>query len=139
MRTSLDTWEIFPEEMIMYLRNYGKHFSKKMYEFAVNGMYKINKQNGRKSSVPLYTREQVDDILKRHGLQLENNVMYDAAYVMSMAMSDFYGTSLTSEQQLAQFVKDYVDDVDQADGFIFGRFHSDCILKGEAIDWAKMI
>lgn len=123
----------------MYLRNYGKHFSKKMYEFAVRNMYKVNKQNNQKTPVPLYTREQVESILKRHNLHLENNVLYDACYVMSMAMADFYSSSLTNEQQLAQFVKDYVDDVDQADGFIFCRFHSDCILKGEPIDWVSMI
>lgn len=130
---------MFPEDMIAYLRNYGKHFSKKMYEFAVRRMYKINKQNGMREKPPVYTKEQVENTLKRYNIVLENNVLYDAAYVMSMAVVDFYHSSLVNEQQLSQFVKDYVDDPDQVDGFIFNRFYADCVLKGEPIDWSDML
>lgn len=139
MKTSLYTWEKFPEDMTNYLRNYGMHFSKKMYEFAVKKMYKINKQNGLREKPPVYTKEQVENTLKRYNITLESNVLYDAAYVMSMAVADFFHSSLVNEQQLAQFVKDYIDDVDQPDGFVFNRFYGDCILSGEPIDWSDML
>lgn len=139
MRTSLDSWDRFPEDIVVYLRNYGKHFSKKMYEFAVKNMYRVNKQNGVREKAPLYTKEQVDNILKRYNIILDNNVLYDAAYVMSMATVDFYHSSLVNEQQLAQFVKDYIDDPDQAEGFVFNRFYADCIHNGEPIDWGDML
>ena len=139
MRKSLDSWDNYPEDMVAYLSNYGKHFNKKMYEFAVSSMYKINKSTNKKESIQPLTKDQVDNIMRKYNLNLENNVMYDAAYVMSMAMSDFLGSSLPNEQYLAMFVKDYVDDVDQVDGFIFNRFYADCIINGNPIDWTEML
>lgn len=139
MKQSLDSWDIIPEDMKAYYRNYGKHFNKKMYEFAVGNMYKINKQTGKKEFMPPMTKEQVDTVLKRYNIKLENDVMYDAAYVMMMAKADFFGSSLIDERVLAQFVKDYVDDPDQVDGFIFNRFYADCVLAGEPIEWSDMI
>lgn len=129
-----DLYDDIPEGMKLYLRHYGRHFNTKMYEFAVSGM---RKSNGEKLQ-PL-TKERYNTILKQANITLENDVMCDGMYVMSMALSDFYGTSLLNEQQLAKFVKDYVDDNDQVDGFIFNRFYADCVLKGCPIDWEEML
>lgn len=139
MRTSLDSWDLFPEDMVAYLRHYGKHFSKKMYEFAVKQMYKKDSRTGVKTQMQPYTKEQVDNTLKQYNVKLENDVLYDTAYVMSMASSDFLGSSLPNEQMLVKFVKDYIDDPDQVDGFVFNRFYADCILKGVPIDWSSML
>ena len=35
---------IIPEDMKLYLSNYGRHFNKKMYEFAVSNMYRSGGQ-----------------------------------------------------------------------------------------------
>jgi hypothetical protein len=56
-----------------------------------------------------------------------------------MAMSDFFESSLPTEKEVMQYIKDYVDDIDQIDGFIFNRWVSDCYLKGEVIDWDDFI
>lgn len=133
-RTSLDAYDMLPSDMRSYLRNYGRHFNRKMYEFAVDGMYK---QNGDRIE-PL-KKEKYDKVLKDNGITLENDVMCDGMFVMSMAMSDFLGSSLQNEQQLARFVKDYIDDPDQVDGFVFNRFYADCVLKGTPIDWEEML
>ena len=106
-----------------------------MYEFAVSGMEKSS--NGAKME-PL-TKEEFQSRMKSAGIELQYDVMCDGMFVMSMAMSDFYGTSLLNDQQLAQYVKDYVDDIDQVDGFIFNRFYADCVLKGTPIDWEEML
>ena len=37
------------------------------------------------------------------------------------------------------FVKDYVDDEDQPDGFIFNRFYADCALSGTPIPWEDIL
>lgn len=137
-RQSLDTWDELPSGMINYLRNYGRHFNKKMYEFAVSNMYKVNRNNQKEKLQPL-TIEQYKNILTRFNVKLENDIMYDGAYVMSMANADFLGSSLPNEHMIALFVKDYVDDVDQPDGFIFNRFYADCVLKGIPIDWDELI
>ncbi len=74
-----------------------------------------------------------------YGIQLDNNVMYDGLYVFNMAKSDFFGSSLPDERSLCLFVKDYVDDIDQADGFIFNRFYADCVRKGIPIPWEQCL
>ena len=133
-RTPLDTYDIVPEEQRAYLMNYGKHFNEKMYKFAVSQMRDRN--NSRLTPM---TKEEVNSKLKEHGVELENNVMCDAAYVMMMAKSDFLGSSIEDEKHLCLYVKDLIDDVDQSDGFIFARFVSDCINCGTPIDWAEML
>lgn len=39
----------------------------------------------------------------------------------------------------AQFIKDMVDDPDQADGFIFNRFYADCNHNGIGIPWDDVL
>lgn len=135
LRQPLDMFDEFDTSEKKYFRMYGRHFNKKMYEFAVSRM---EKSSNRTKMQPI-SREDFDSRLKKAGITLKYDVMCDGMFVMSMAMSDFYGTSLLNDQQLAQYVKDYVDDVDQADGFIFNRFYADCVLKGTPIDWEEML
>ena len=65
--------------------------------------------------------------------------MYDAAYVANMCRADFFKSSVPDEQHLAMFVKDYVDDEDQVDGFIFNRWYADMTKKGLPIDWEELL
>lgn len=134
-RQPLDIYDDISTSERRYLGRYGRHFNRKMYEFAVSGMEKSS--NGAKME-PL-TKEEFQSRMKSAGVELQYDVMCDGMFVMSMAMSDFYGTSLLNDQQLAQYVKDYVDDIDQVDGFIFNRFYADCVLKGTPIDWEEML
>lgn len=139
VRQSLDSWDIVPDEMRAYLSNYGRHFNKKAYEFAVSKMYKVNKVTKAKEYMVPLTKEKYNEILSRYNVKLENDVLYDGMYVMSMATADFLGSSLPNEHHLVLFVKDYIDDPDQVDGFVFNRFYSDCVLSGTAIDWSDLI
>lgn len=124
-------------DMQRYLETYGRHFSRKMYEFAVGKMYKL--RNGIQEQMHAYTKEAFDEKMKRNNISLENDVLYDGMYVMSMAESDFVGSSITDEKHLCLFVKDYIDDPDQADGFVFNRFLASIRLLGEPIDWYGML
>lgn len=56
-----------------------------------------------------------------------------------MAKSDFFESSIISEQYLLQFVKDYLDDIDGYDGKALTRFYADCIGSGTPIMWEDMI
>lgn len=47
--------------------------------------------------------------------------------------------SFWDKEQLAQFIKDMVDDVDQKDGFIFNRFYADCCHNGVPIPWEDVL
>lgn len=117
-----------------YLANYGFNFSKKMCDFAVSRM---RDRNGNK--IQIRTKEEVDTILKNHGIVLENDKGYNAVYVMHMAVADFVGSSIADEAHLARYVKDVIDDKDQYDGMVFTRFYADCMGSGEPIFWDLMI
>ena len=124
-------------DMERYLHSYGRHFSRKMYEFAVSMMYRL--RNGMQEKMHVNTKEAFDERMKRNNVVLENDVLYDGMYVMSMAESDFLGSSIVDERHLCLFVKDYIDDPDQADGFVFNRFLASIRLLGEPIDWDGML
>lgn len=121
-----------------YMEKYGPHFSKAMYEMAASEMYKINASGNKEYMKPM-TAEEFWQVMRKHNVQPKSEHMYDALYVMSMAMADFMGSSLPDEKSVAMYVKDYVDDPDAPEGFIFGRFLSDMELAEKCIDWEKML
>jgi hypothetical protein len=70
---------------------------------------------------------------------LQNNRLWDYVYVANMAKADFLGSSLVTEQQLATYIKDYIDDEDAYDGMPFSRFYIDTVKKGLPIDWDEVL
>ena len=137
MRDSLDIYDVIPEAMKNYLRHNGRHFSEKMCEFAVSKMRKL--EDGKEVKVKMLDKTKLENLLAIYNISLENDVLYDGVYVLNMANADFYGSSLRDESNLIQFVKDYIDDIDQADGFVFNRFYSDCVRKGVPIPWSECL
>lgn len=117
-----------------YVDQYGPHFDKKLYEFAV-GMMKD--RNGNKVQMP--TKEQVADWLRAHGVTLKNDKGHDAAYVLAMIRGDAMGSSITDDQHLALGVKDFLDDVDGYPSKAFDYFVMGCRRKGEPIFWDEMM
>lgn len=137
-KVSLDFWDDMPRDMKKYLKNYGYHFNKKIYEFAVEHMFR-KKKDGSKERIEPSEKDKVDELLKKHNITLENNVMYDAAYVYSMAIADFFGKSLPNEQYVAMWVRDKIDDVDQPDGYIFNEWYAKMCYAGIPIDWTEFV
>lgn len=95
-------------------------------------MMKKNQLNKIDKITP-YTQENLDAMLKSNNVNIENNVGYDALYVLNMAKADFHGSSITEESKLVKYVKDYLDDIDGYDGIAMTRFYADCIGKGEIV------
>lgn len=56
-REPLDIRDKRPEEMEAYLSNFGWHFNKKMCEFAVSLMKKLNPSTGKKSELSQYQKK----------------------------------------------------------------------------------
>lgn len=121
-----------------YMDKHGMHFSKALYEHAASEMYKINASGNREYMKPM-TAEQYWQIMRKYNIQPKSEHMWDALYVMSMAMADFMGSSLPDERSVALYTKDYVDDPDAPEGFILGRYISDVELDGKCINWAAVI
>ena len=78
-------------------------------------------------------------IFKSANITIENDILYDALYVINMGKADFYESSITTDNYLAKFVKDYLDDEDGYDGIAFNRYLADCARKGIVIKWDKML
>lgn len=136
-RTNFTQYDDMPEAMINYLRHYGPHFNRKLYEFAVGRMTTMS--GGREMPITPYTKETINNVLTRANVKLKNAQLYDAAYVGSMCRADFLGSSITDENHLALYVKDVIDDIDGYDGIVFNRWYADMCYTGIAIDWEDML
>lgn len=134
----LDTYSKMPSGMREYLEAYGWHFSKRMCDWAV-GKMKARDEAGKPKKFEAMRNDEVDDLLRKFNVRLENDNGYDRVYVANMAKNDFYKSSIADEQHLALFVKDYIDDVDAYDGMPFTRFLADCVGKGVAISWEDVL
>ena len=134
----LDARDKYPSGMEDYLAFNGWHFNKKLCEWAVSKMYKMNTLKKKEYITP-YTKDAVDNMLKTQGIKLDKDFGYDAVYVANMAKADFYGSSIVDDAHLAKFIKDYLDDPDGYEGIVFTRFYADCIGSGTPIMWEDMI
>lgn len=76
-----DMYDDIPMEMRKYLRFHGWHFNKKACDFAVSLMRKKNASTGKTEKIEPLTKDQVDSMLAKYGVTLENNVDYDYVYV----------------------------------------------------------
>ena len=132
-RIPLDLYDIKPEGMTNYLRYNGWHFNRKMEEWATRQMRK----NGEK--IEHMDKENVEQMLQKHGVKLDYAIGYDHVYIANMIKSDFWKSSITEEAQMAKMIKDFIDDEDQKDGFIFNRFYADCCHNGKPIPWDDLL
>lgn len=137
-RDSLDIYDELPEDMIAYLKRYGRHFNKKLCKYAVSLMKPSNSSTGVVES-NFISKEDLNNSLLRYGITLENDTLYDAVYVVNMARNDFWGSSISDEQHLYLYVHDVIDDVDGYDGIVFNRWYADMCRKGMPIDWEEYL
>ncbi len=117
-----------------YLTDYGYHFNKKLFDFAVSLM-----EDRDGNPLEPWSKEQTNNFLSRFGVELIHNFGHDAAYVLNMARADYYGSSITEEPKLASYVKDYIDDIDGSDTRAFDEFFIGCMAKGIPIFWDEML
>lgn len=138
-RISLSSFDDIPQGMKKYLQHYGYHFSRAMAEDAVRHMYKKNPTTNKEEKVEPVTKEKLDEMFKKHNVTIDNDVMYDGVYLYGMIMADFWGKSITTEQQAVAHIKCMLDDVDKPDGYIFNRYYADACFSGYPIDWEEML
>lgn len=130
----LDIYDDMPSGLKEYLSYYGWHFNKKLCDFAVS---KMRRQGGIK--IAPYTKEQLEQLCRQHGIDIKQAQGYDCVFVANMAKADYMGSSITDEAHLLKFVKDYIDDPDGYEGLPMTRFFADVIGKGVVIDWEDML
>lgn len=136
-RASLTQYDEIPEDMLIYLRNYGPHFNRKLAKFAVSKMTKII--DGKERPIPPYTKEEVENILAMNNVEVMRGQLCDCVYVANMCKADFLGSSIIDEKHLALYIKDVIDDVDAPDGLVFNRWYADMCYNGIAVEWEDML
>lgn len=124
----------YPSSMEEYLEDYGYHFNRKLFEFAVSLM----KDRSGNRLVP-WDKEKTSEFLRNYGVNLKNNNGHDAALVLNMARADYLGSSITDDTHLAKFVKDYLDDIDGAETRAFDEFYIKTVALGIPIYWDEML
>lgn len=136
-RDNFTRYDEYPQAMLIYMRNYGPHFNRKLFEFAVSKMTK--RVDGVEKKITPLKKEDVDNIMRMNNVEVRRGQLYDCAYVANMCKADFLGSSIIDERHLAMYVRDVIDDVDAPDGLVFNRFYADCCYSGVAIDWEEML
>ena len=134
----LDARDKFPSGMDEYLSHYGWHLSNAMCDWACSRMYRTDNA-GKRNYITPWSKEEVDSLLKKYNITLNNKIGYDYVFAANMCKADYMGSSITDEQRVALFIKDYVDDKDGYLELPFTRFYADCIGSGHPIDWGDML
>lgn len=139
---SLDVFDFseYPREMVKYLKSYGFHFNKKACKEAVKGLKRINPATGRPEPITeMKDKEEIESILERNGVKLDNDCLYDSVWAYHMLMSDLYKEAIEDEMHLAKAVKCVIDDPDQPDGYLMNRWISDRMFAGNPIEWSDLL
>lgn len=139
-RVPLDIYdEDLPEGMKVYLRHYGFHFTRKACDFAIGLMRKKNMATGKVEKVEKLTKEQVDAMLTKYGIVLENNVDYDYVYLANFAKTVLFKSSIADEQHLAMYVKDIIDDPYLGDGEVMRKWDAEMTSRGIPVEWEDIL
>lgn len=128
MHDSLDYYESRPKAMTHYLANYGWHFNKAAYEFAMKHLPK-------KSTI--LTKEKVDLLLETYNIKLTNNQLYDYLYIANYCMAVYLGSSIQDEKALVQYIKDTLDADEK--GSLFAQWYASMCRRGIPIEWTDML
>lgn len=133
-RDSFDQYDKLPEDMIIYLKYNGRHFNRRLAEFAIG---KMTTRDSNNNEVPLavITKERLKELLNNNNIYIDNDYIYDALFVINMGKADYLGSSIPDENHLAKYVNDVINDVDGYDGLPFNRWYADMAHKGIPIDW----
>jgi hypothetical protein len=129
----MDEW-MQPSAKEMYIAEMGWHFNEKACQYAVQYL----KDRNNKPIKP-YSKEEVDELLKKQNVTLQNNKGWDYVYVANMAKSDMDGSPLADDKSIANYVKIVIDDVDAADGEIMGCWYVKMLFRHIPVDWAMFL
>lgn len=71
-KEGFDVYDELPEDMVVYLRYNGRHFNRKLVDFATSKMT-TRDSNGKEIALEPTTREQLDDMMRQSNVHLTNN------------------------------------------------------------------
>lgn len=141
MKLPLDIYDflMMPKAKMNYIMLHGPHFSKSLYEYASELMFKKNKQTGKEEKVPPYTKEDVDNLLKKHNVEIRDKGEYDYVYVAQSIKADYWGGSITDEAKMALHVMEVIQDADAPDGLVFKEWCLRQDMLGNPVPWEDFL
>lgn len=139
MATPLDTFDMIPSDMRTYLRNWGYHFNKKAVDYAIKHMKRLNPATGKMERIEQIPKEQIEELLQKHGIKIENNVGYDFVYYFHQGRADLYKSSIVDEKGLCMYVSDMINDPDMKGGNAFRHWLVDMDALGKGVDWDEFL
>lgn len=139
MRKSLDTYDVLPEAMRRYLSQNGFHFNKAAFDKAMRMMKRVNPSTGKVERINPIPKEDVEAFLSANGIELENDIMYDAAYVYNLEYTRSWGSALEDDRHLARRVKDVLDDPNGSDEQPFRNWLQMQVAMGHPVDWEELL
>lgn len=137
-RENLTSYEVMPEDLAIYMSHNGPHFNKKCCEFAISQMYKID-NNGEEQEIKPYAKGEVEELLRAYNVKVKYAQLEDITYVANMCKADYLKGSVPTEQHLALYIKETLDDPDGCEGLVFNRWISDMRWLGIAIPWDEFV
>ena len=138
MGKRLDSYGAYPSGMQEYLSMYGWHFSKRMYEWSISMLKRFNPATGRTEPLELHTKEQIDELIKKHNVTIPK-IGYDYCYVVNEAKAIHWKIAIEDDVHLARYLRHQIDNVNTYEEAPFTRFYADCIAKGIPIMWEDML
>lgn len=136
-RENFTAYETMPDDLYIYMSHNGPHFNRAACEFAVSNMF--TEENGKEVQLKPYTKQQVDNLLTTYKIKIKNNKLYDATYVANMCKADYAGDSVPTEEHIAKYIKNTLDDPDGIEGLTFNRWIADMKWVGIPIPWEDFL
>jgi len=133
-RENFTAYETIPEDLAIYMSHNGPHFNKEACKFATDQMF-IDEDEEFKP----FTKEEVNGLLESYKVKVKNNKLYDAVYVANMCKADYLGSSVPTEEHVAKYIKDTLDDPDGMEGLTFNRWIADMKWLGIPIPWDEFL
>lgn len=139
MKPRLDMYQKLPEDLAKYVSQYGPHISPKLCKWAVGRMVVKDDATGKEKKLEAWTQDEVEEMLKKNGVEVKNAEAADLCYLANMLKADFYKKSIMDEAHLCMHMKLYCDDVDGDPCRVFDEFYATCIGKGVVIPWDRVV
>lgn len=138
-RQPLDLYEPRPKSQVAYLNENGWHFNNAALAFAVSLMRRKNPATGKLERLPMMKEEEVNELMKKYGITLENNIGKDHVYVANKAKYCYFKSSIPDEKSLALYIKNEVDSIMSSDGTIMREWVAKLKGNGIPVPWRQLV
>lgn len=126
------------EDRAIYEDAYHGLFSRKLANWAVRNMKTKEAATGRMKPVTVRSVDDVMEILRNSGVDIQDEFMYTAYYLYHMAIAD-YPKALQTDEQKARFVEETICDPDGEPSNVLACFEAKMCNAGVPIYWERML